>query len=288
MVSPRALANKEREVQAKRLSRFWRASVVALATILSFSAITLFAVDQLYRPDAFVIDQLKIKGKFRYLTPSDVEAAIGTDALTNFFSIDLLDIKRKVEDLQWVAHADVRREWPNALSIKVDEHIPVMRWQESQWVTSTGKVITLPNEINLPKVITLQADESDSLLALSTAFRWKKRLSKYGLELQKLKLSTSQAWTLTLFDARHDAQFALLLGRDQVEQRLMRFQQLFKQQFSQSNMKIERVDARYPDGLAIKANQVNSEPLASHDRLALLTLDYDASLTMASVIGEQR
>ena len=101
MTQQRALANKEREVQAKRLSRFGRACVVGLATILSFSAITLLAVDKLYRPDAFVINQLKIKGSFRYLKPADVEAAVGVDSLTNFFSIELDSVKQKIEAVSY-------------------------------------------------------------------------------------------------------------------------------------------------------------------------------------------
>jgi len=106
MTTQRALANKEREVQVQRLSRFGRASLITLATLLSFAAIGLVAADQLYRPDTFVINQLKIKGKFRYLNPADVEAAIGDQALTNFFSVELDDVKRNVERLPWVQHAD--------------------------------------------------------------------------------------------------------------------------------------------------------------------------------------
>ena len=269
MTQQRALANKEREVQAQRLSRFGYACVVGVATVLSFLAIALFSVDKLYHPDTFVIDQLKIKGNFRYLEPTDIESAVGTKALTNFFSIELIDIKRKVESLAWVRHADVRREWPNTLVVSVEEHIPVMRWKDNMWVTSTGKVIDLPNEIKLSNVISLYANESDSLLALSTAFRWKKKLLGSQLRLQKLNLSASQAWTITLHHSVSDAQFELFLGRQNVEQRLTRFQKLFDQQLSQSGIQLVRVDARYPDGLAVKSVSKTSEASVG-DSLALI------------------
>jgi len=269
MTQQRALANKEREVQAQRLSRFVYACVVGVATVLSFLAIALFSVDKLYHPDTFVIDQLKIKGNFRYLEPTDIESAVGTKALTNFFSIELIDIKRKVESLAWVRHADVRREWPDTLVVSVEEHIPVMRWKDNMWVTSTGKVIDLPNEIKLSNVISLYANESDSLLALSTAFRWKKKLLGSQLRLQKLNLSASQAWTITLHHSVSDAQFELFLGRQNVEQRLTRFQKLFDQQLSQSGIQLVRVDARYPDGLAVKSVSKTSEASVG-DSLALI------------------
>jgi len=287
-MSPRALENQEREVQAQRLNRFGRASVVALATLLSFSAISLLAVDHLYRPDTFVIDQLKIKGQFRYLKPVEIEAVIGPEALTNFFSIDLLNVKNKVESLSWVSHADVRREWPNTLLVSVDEHIPVMRWQEDQWVTSTGRVIDLPDKISLPNAIRLYANERDSFLALSTAFRWSKRLLNDELELRKLKLSSSHAWTLSLFHKRSDAEFELLLGREDVESRLTRFQLLFKQKFNQADIQVQRVDARYPDGLAIKAKEISITPLAANNSLAALKPYYGKLLAMTSVVGIKR
>ena len=277
MTQQRALANKEREVQAQRLSRFGHACVVGFATLFSFLAIGLLAVDKLYHPETFVIDQLKIKGNFRYLEPRDIEDVVGTKALTNFFSIELVEIKRKVESLPWVRHADIRREWPNTLVVNVEEHIPVMRWEGDMWVTSTGKVIDLPNDIQLSNVITLYANEVDSLLALSTAFRWKKKLLKDQLELQKLKLSASRAWTITLYDRASDAQFELLLGREEVEQRLSRFQKLFDQQLSQLSIQLVRVDARYPDGLAVKSIDKISEA-SQNDSLALVSSEINSTV----------
>jgi len=57
MTQQRALANKEKQVQAQRFNRFGRALLVGLATALSFAAIALLAVDKLYRPDAFLINR---------------------------------------------------------------------------------------------------------------------------------------------------------------------------------------------------------------------------------------
>jgi len=48
----------------------------------------------------------------------------------------------------------------------------------------------------------------------------------------------------------------LLLGREKASQRLARFEMLFDQQFRESNKQLVRVDARYPDGLAIKMNEL--------------------------------
>ena len=257
-MSKRALANQEREQQLERMNKVGRSMLILIATLMSFAALGLTIADQLYKPDTFVIDQLKIKGKFDHLAPEQVEAAVNELAVGNFFSVQLSEIKQRVEKLAWVQNADVRREWPSTLSIEVAEHQPVMRWGKSQWVNSHAEVIELQGEVELGNSILLNGHPRDAQLLLQTALRWKRQLQQKGLQLNTLSLSESHAWRLTLLDSVKDNQFELLLGRDQVEQRLARFEFLFAGEFRQANLKLERVDARYPDGLAVSSTQYES------------------------------
>jgi len=70
-------------------------------------------------------------------------------------------------------------------------------------------------------------------------------------------LSDSHAWQLRL--SYLDSDFDVLLGRIDVEDRLSRFLFLFDNQFKGSNQKLNRVDARYPNGLAVKTDVVPEE-----------------------------
>ena len=264
MNNARALANQEREAQVRRLNRASYRLLMLVATILSFATVTLLAVDQLYRPQAFAIDQLKIKGKFRYMKPSEVEQVVLEQPIGNFFSVSLDEIKRRIETLPWVKHAQVRREWPDALRVNIVEHRPVMRWQKDQWVNASGEVIEVPNvAVNIKRPIVLSGNRSDAALILQQAFLWKKRLSLDGLELHSVNLSESHAWTLGVSHGLSDSKFELLLGRLDAEQRLERFRSLFDKRFSNSNQRLQRVDARYPDGLAINSIPVPNQPIDS-------------------------
>ena len=265
MSKKRAFANQEKEFQARRLGKLGRALTISLATLLSFAAIVLLAADQLYRPDTFVIAELKIKGKFKYLHASDIEAVVREQNLGNFFSVELDEIKAQVENLAWVKSADVRREWPNALSISIDEHRPAMRWGEKKWVSTSGVVVELPNDLDAPNVIVLHGSEVHSKRLLLQAASWKKDLSNYGLSLKDVRLSGSDAWTLGLRADVLDSDFKLLLGHENVDQRLARFKTLFSTQLQFSEYPLERVDARYPDGLAVKhgATKINNDETAA-------------------------
>ena len=265
MTQSRALANQEREFQVRRLGKLGRALLMTVASVLSFLTLALLAADQLFHPDAFVIKELKIKGKFRYLQPAEVDLVLREQDLGNFFSVELDRLKAKVEDIEWVQSADVRRQWPNSLTVSIVEHQPAMRWGDDKWVSTSGSIIALPTNIADADVITLNGDEAQSKRILLQAARWQKDFAREGLKLRKTKLSSSQAWTLRLYYPELDSEFDLLLGSNDVEARFARFKVLFNEQLKFSDRTLKRVDARYPDGLAVehgaakKTNQGDSE-----------------------------
>ena len=252
----RAFATQESRAQTQRMDRLGRSMLMLVATLISFGTIGLLAVDQLYRPDTFVISQLKIIGSFRFLKPQQIETVVNQQAVGNFFSIKLQDIKQRVENLPWVQSAEVRREWPNTLLINVAEQRPIMRWQSDRWVNSQGQVIDLPAQVSLANPVVLSGNEKDSQQIMQQAYTWKQRFLESGLDLIGLSLSDSHAYTVQLRYQPTDSEFGLLLGRDHIEQRLSRFLILFDRQYKQSNQRLLRVDARYPDGLAVKSELV--------------------------------
>jgi len=266
----RAFANQEREFQVRRLGKLGRGLLMMLASVLSFVALGLLVTDHLYRPDTFKIEQLKIVGQFRYIEPSIIEAAVIDQASGNFFSLDLAEIKANAEKIAWVESVDVRREWPGTLVLSVREHLPAMRWGKGKWVSTAGIVIDLPESIDARGVILLQGSDSQAKRILLQATRWKKELKELGLEVRGVSLSDSEAWTIKLYYLGYDAEFDLLLGHEEVAKRLARFELLFKRQFKFSERPLKRVDARYPDGLAVEhAGAVSTDILALASDLAM-------------------
>ncbi len=271
MSSSRALASQEREMQFVRFGRTAKALLLLIATLMTFATVVLIVTDRLYRPDAFVINQLKLKGSFNYVTPRSVQDVVYAEPLGNFFSIELAQIKQRVEQMPWVKHVDVRREWPHTLIVAVSEHRPVLRWESTElsgtdnagiverWISAGGKVIGLEKPLAKKSAMLLKGSEHDAKEMLANAMKWQRQLAPSGVRIASMALSPSQSWSLKLKHLNQEGEFELLLGRTEVEARLRRFQALFDQQFKQANVELVRVDARYPDGVAIQAEERKAE-----------------------------
>ena len=133
-----------------------------------------------------------------------------------------------------------------------------------------GAVIDLPQSIKAKNVIKLNGNESQAKRILLQATRWKNELKEDGIDLKGVSLSESEAWTLKLYFHGYDAEFDLLLGHEDVEERLERFELLFNRRFKYSDRALKRVDARYPDGLAVEqVDAVTSTKTAMSNNLAI-------------------
>jgi cell division protein FtsQ len=202
------------------------------------------------------------------LQPQQIESAVEPHTIGNFFSIELQEVKKKVLALPWVQTVEVRREWPDTLFIKVTEQRPIMRWEDDRWVNSQGQVINLPGQVLLSNPMVLSGNENSAYQMMNQALRWQQRLQTKGLDLVKLSLSESHSYVLNIGDQANASSFNVLLGHDQVEHRFSRFINLFDQKFRQSGQRLQRVDARYPNGLAVKSESIIAET-AEVDGLAL-------------------
>ena len=274
MSAKRALKNQERAYIFNRLRSFGQSSLLLSATVLSFLAVFLLATDYLYQPQRFTIESVKIKGKFRFSSPQQVEASLKDLDFGNFFSLELNAIKRHIEEMPWIARADIRRQWPDTLAINITEHRPVMLWQDNVtsqsnlsgdkqlWITSKADVIEVPNEVSTT-AIGVRGNRHYAKAILDATLRWKTMLAAYDLTLLHVSQSETQSWRLLMRMGQDQEPFEVLLGSTQVEERLARFKYLFNEQFRFSNYQLQRVDARYPNGLAVK--HVNREPLLNDE-----------------------
>jgi cell division protein FtsQ len=93
----------------------------------------------------FGISQVHLSGNVR-TRPAAIMAALGFRAGQPIFDISMRSARARLLQLPWVADAEVKRRYPDDISVRIVERVPYARWQTSRGVLVVverqGRVIT--------------------------------------------------------------------------------------------------------------------------------------------------
>lgn len=174
----------------------------------------------------------------------------------NFFTADLDGVKQAFEAVPWVRRAAVRREWPNKLVVALEEHAPLGTWGEDGRLLSVKGDVFIANLAEaeedgaLPEFAGPEGSERDVVARFRDLNDW---FAPIKLRPESVQLSSRYAWTVKL-----DNGMTVELGREQssttLRERVDRLTGIYPQLLASLQNRIESVDMRYPNGLALKAS----------------------------------
>ncbi len=79
-----------------------------------------------------------LQGKLEYVKADDVQAAFSRiDHIGTFMSQDIDVLQQSVEALPWVAHAAIRKQWPDTVKVFLTEHQPEAIWNGNELLDKT-------------------------------------------------------------------------------------------------------------------------------------------------------
>jgi cell division protein FtsQ len=96
----------------------------------------------------------------------------------------------------------------------------------------------------------LQGINAERNLVLNNYRHMSELIAGLGLSVRSLALSERQAWDLTLSNG-----IQVVLGKDNVYQRLQRFINVYPQVIGVRSSEVNYVDMRYPNGMAVSFKQ---------------------------------
>ncbi len=194
------------------------------------------------RPVAKVV----IEGDLTYASRQGVQQNIAYFAERNFFDVDLVGMRHDLEEMPWIAHAEVRRIWPDQLVVHLEEQLPIARWGDQELLNNQGQVFK-PTELkqyeNLPQ---LQGPERARQKIMQQYQILGQILRPLGFSIKRLELRERGSWFLTTGQGME-----LLLGRDHLIEKIRRFGMIYQQVLKPQSEAIARVDLRYSNGLAV-------------------------------------
>jgi len=231
--------------------KYWLALLGLLAVIV---VAVLLITDRLYNQQKFNISKITLTGDAAHVDRIGLQQSVASLIKGNYFSLNSEEIIRAVAKLPWVEKVRLRRRWPDTLMIDIEEYQPIALWGEDRWLTTSGKIVSLP----LPKNVVLpQLDGPVSAAeqVWETYQKWTKQFAQNGIRLRKMKLSKQHLYTLTLeyttrlIDSARG--FEMILAEQNADQQLTAFLSSRRQSLIEFPGQIKTVDMRYPSGFSI-------------------------------------
>ena len=166
--------------------------------------------------DAFPLREIRVEGRFEHVDSQRVVDTVAPLSAEGFFGADMRTIKRALEELPWVKAAWVRRIWPDALQVTLDERQAVARWREQGLVSSDGTVF-FPQQLVGQQLPVLVMPQVSGKVDLDRYYRMRDALKAVGLEIVRFDVDGRRAVHITLGNGA-----SLLLGRREGQHRLER------------------------------------------------------------------
>lgn len=232
---------------------------IAADLLIAFAVVVLAwaSVIVVRRLPIFPLREVVVQGELAQVTRAQVEQAARAAMIGNFFTIDLDVVQSSFEKLPWVRHADVRRRWPDAVELSLEEHVAVARWrqaeanaaQESRLVNTFGEVFSAASALPLPA---FAGPEGSANEILGRYREFEAALLPLGRRPEVMQLSRREAWQVKLDDG-----LVIELGRDEAKhpltERLARFATYFGPALEKTRLAAVSVaDMRYPNGFALR------------------------------------
>lgn len=197
----------------------------------------------LHRPE-FALKTVALTKPLQHVSSEVLARVVHEQIQGNFFTVNLTRTRLMLEQVPWVRKVSVRRKFPWALEVELEEQQVVATWNQSELVNTYGEVFAGQTSQELPhfygqpgsslQVMQMYAELSSTLLPLSQS-------------LTQIYLTPRFAWQVRLSDG-----MVLELGHEQMQQRLARFVAVYPYSLAKWSAANQRVDLRYQNGFAVE------------------------------------
>ena len=215
------------------------------------------------RHQVFAIQGISVHGEVAHNNEVTLRANVMPQLTGNFFTLNLKQAQQAFEGLPWVRKAIVRREFPNRLQVRLEEHLPVALWgenSENSMVDQEGQVFEANiDDIDVDKLPVLTGPDGQSLAVWQMYKYLQPIFTTVSMDVDKLELTPRGSWRV-----QTDSDALIELGRgtqEEVGQRLKTFLQTVSQvtsRYQRTSTSLLAADLRHNNGYALRLRGVTT------------------------------
>lgn len=197
------------------------------------------------------ISKVSVDGELSYISQQAVQQRIAPYIQASFLQINLSGMRQELEQMPWIAHAEVRRVWPDQIMIRLEEQLPVARWGDEALLNNAGHAFAPRESANYQHLPRLAGPQRAQRQVMQQYQVLSQMLRPLGFSIIALEMRERGSWYL-----RTAQGIDLLLGRDHIVDKMRRFAAIYEKALKAQQPNIARIDLRYPNGLAVAWRQV--------------------------------
>ncbi|GAB6067077.1 hypothetical protein JCM13664_03950 [Methylothermus subterraneus] len=192
---------------------------------------------------------VRLEGQFRHLDPADLEQALKPLLADGYLGWNLAPLVKAAKQFPWVDDVRMERVFPDVLVVQVEEQVAYARWGERDLLNAKGERFTpAPDQLAEFAALPLLCGPEGHEGQLFSAYRkMSEALLPLQLKIRTLEVNARRSWQLTL-----DSGMVIVLGRIQPEEVFFRVVEFLARLTPAQRQRIERLDARYEHGFAVR------------------------------------
>lgn len=212
----------------------------ALSMLVMLAVVVVFAhLSYRYWP----ITEVIVEGRMAIHSAQDIATQLLWLKQESFFTADLAQVRTELLQLPLVAAVSVHKKWPSSVIVRVQEALPVARWNDDSLLDSNGRISMKPENYNSTRLPKISAHQRYADRAARSYRLVQQVLQGRKIKIEHLSVSSSGSIAAHLSNGWNVA-----LGQDYLEQRLQRMVRLLD---NLPEQQVARLDLRYGKGAAI-------------------------------------
>lgn len=192
------------------------------------------------------ISKVSVDGELSYISQQAVQQRIAPYIQASFLQINLSGMRQELEQMPWIAHAEVRRVWPDQIMIRLEEHLPVARWGDEALLNNAGHAFAPRESANYQHLPRLAGPQRAQRQVMQQYQMLSQMLRPLGLSISTLEMRERGSWYLSTAQG-----IEVLLGREHIVEKMRRLAAIYERALKAQQSNIARIDLRYPSGLAV-------------------------------------